>query len=204
MTVFYPDISHYQAGLSLAGAPLVVAKITEGISYLDPAYDRFAGQAHERAIPILPYHYLHAGNARAQANFAHSVASRYRDHPPIMLDVENGNIDDVLQFIDEYQSLGGRVALLYLPHWQWEAMGRPSLVGLPPLVASHYSSFEGGAGWMSYGGATPSIWQYTDAGRFNGVPLDMNAFRGTLMSLLTLIFGGDPVTNPLTPAQTGQ
>jgi hypothetical protein len=42
-----------------------------------------------------------------------------------------------------------------------------------------YSDADAGAGWLPYGGITPTIWQYTDKGTLNGQsPVDWSAFRG--------------------------
>ena len=38
MTIFYPDVSSYQAGISFAGCVIAVAKATEGTGYTNPDY----------------------------------------------------------------------------------------------------------------------------------------------------------------------
>jgi hypothetical protein len=84
--------------------------------------------------------------------------------------------------------------MVYLPHWWWQDhLGSPSLQPLADLglalvssayPAAGYSST--GVGWNGYGGMSPSIWQYTDKQMFNGVPVDFNAYRGTVEQLRTL------------------
>jgi hypothetical protein len=38
MTIFYPDVSSYQAGISFAGCVIVMVKATEGTGYTNPDY----------------------------------------------------------------------------------------------------------------------------------------------------------------------
>jgi Glycosyl hydrolases family 25 len=195
MAVFYPDVSHYQAGLSLKGARAVSAKATEGTSYLDPSYGDFRSQARALNIPFIPYHYLHSGSATTQANLAFSVAGR---DGPLMLDVEagSGNLTDVLGFVEAYQALGGRVRLVYLPRWYWMQLAQPDLrpvaaAGLL-LVSSVYTVYsDSGPGWASYGGVVPAIWQYTDSQPFNGYRVDFNAYRGSFDDFAAALSGDD-------------
>ena len=46
MTIYYPDISSYNTGVSLNGAPAVCIKVTEGTSYVNPDYSPALGRAH--------------------------------------------------------------------------------------------------------------------------------------------------------------
>jgi Glycosyl hydrolases family 25 len=192
-TVFYPDVSHYQAGLSLKGAPAASAKATEGSTYRDPSYPNFRDQAAALGIPFVPYHYLRAGNGARQAEFCYSVAGR---DGPLMLDVEanSGGVADVLAFTTRYRQLGGTVRLVYLPHWYWQQIGSPDLRPLASagllLVSSNYRAYsDSGAGWAPYGGVTPTIWQYTDKQPFNGRSVDFNAFKGGIDEFRALVTG---------------
>ncbi len=72
MTIFYPDISSYQAGLSLNGALAVSCKATEGTSYFNSTYGLFKAAATALGIFFFGYHFLRAGNAAAQANYCFS------------------------------------------------------------------------------------------------------------------------------------
>lgn len=186
MTIHYPDISGYNAGVSLNGAPAVCIKVTEGTSFVNPDYSAALGRAHSAGAYPFAYHYLHQGNAAGQASWAHQHAGA----TPLMLDFEpTGSsypqVGDATAFIDEYRRLGGIIHLNYFPHWYWQQLGSP---GMRPflsrdmfLVSSAYTAYTDeptGAGWQPYGGQYPSIWQYTDSQQFNGQRVDFNAYRG--------------------------
>ena len=195
MTIFYPDVSSYQAGISFAGCVIAMVKATENTNYRNPDYAAAQTRAASAGAYFCAYHFLHAGNGAGQAQYAFSVVGA---NVPLMIDCEpaynpNGTIasapqiTDVVDFINEYRALGGKVYLLYLPHWYWQ--GNLSQASLTPvtdlgmlLVSSDYTGYsDTGPGWASYGGMTPVIWQYTSTATLNGVVnVDMNAYQGTL------------------------
>jgi hypothetical protein len=197
MTIYYPDVSHYQAGLNLSGAAACVAKATEGTSFVDPAYAGFKGQAARLAIPFAAYHWLHAADVAGQAKHCFSVVGA---GVPLMIDDEDPtdglSVDRTLQFVRAYRALGGTVTLEYLPRWFWSNHGSPDLRPLAAaglsLVSSNYTGYsDSGVGWLPYGGVAPKIWQYTSSQVFNGYKCDFNAFKGTVEQLRAL-FGLAP------------
>lgn len=187
MTIYYPDISGFQAGIDLKGALAVSCKATEGVGYTNSDYARAKANAASHGTFFFAYHFLHAGDAAGQARYCFDVVGK----TPIMLDVEpvpgsDPSIADVLGFVSAFRALGGTIHLIYLPEWYWAQMGRPNLAtafkdaGLY-LVSSVYTGYTdnlSGAGWLPYGGFSPSVWQYADAIGFNGFSVDFNAFRG--------------------------
>jgi peptidoglycan hydrolase-like protein with peptidoglycan-binding domain len=195
MTIFYPDVSSYQAGISFAGCVIAVAKATEGTGYVNPDYAAAKVRAANAGAYFCAYHFLRAGNGAAQAQHAFTTVG---SDVPLMIDFEpeynpDGTlasapqISDAVAFINEYRSLGGKTYLLYLPHWYWQ--GDLGSVSLGPvidlgmlLVSSDYTTYsDTGPGWAAYGGMTPVIWQYTSSATLNGVKnVDMNAYKGTL------------------------
>lgn len=239
MTIFYPDISSHESGISVAGASAVCCKVTEGTTYLNPYYAQTKADAAQRGVFFFAYHFLHQGSAAAQAQWAHSQAGSV----PLMVDFEptagsSPTLADATAFIDTYRSLGGICELVYLPHWYWQSdltllaaraqarsssgplivnyrsnrahalldevalMGSPSLAPLVSrgmkLVSSDYTAYsDTGPGWAPYGGMTPSVWQYTDAQPFNGQQVDFNAFKGTVVQLMSV------AGIPLAPVVTG-
>lgn len=200
MTVTYPDVSHYNAPLSLAGAALVFAKATQGTGYVDPAYAGYRAQA-AVYIPFGAYHWLDTSDPVAQARHAYNIVG---PGTPLMIDDEQPSISvpHTLAFVAEYRRLGGLVVLEYLPRWTWAASGTPDLRPLAAaglhLVASDYNprdaAYPAGLGWEPYGGVTPAILQYTDRQPFSGKALDMNVFPGNLGELLAIISGGTDMT----------
>lgn len=204
MTIFYPDVSNWNAGVNLAGVPAVCIKATEGTSYVSPAYPAQVAEATQEGAWPFAYHFLHAGNAASQAGWCHSKAGM----PPVMVDMEPvgsswPTVADAAAFIDETRKLGGVTHLLYLPHWYWEQIGKPSLAPFTDrgmhLVSSSYTTYTdspAGVGWQPYGGMTPAVWQYTDRQSLHGMPVDFNAFQGTLEEFKALVSGGVPPVPP--------
>jgi peptidoglycan hydrolase-like protein with peptidoglycan-binding domain len=213
MTIFYPDVSDYQAGISFTGCVIAMVKATENNNYTNPDYAAAKGRAADAGAYFCAYHFLHAGNGAGQASYAYA---RVGSGIPLMIDFEptynsNGTIasapqiSDAVDFVNEYRALGGTVYLLYLPHWYWQGnLGQASLSPVIDLgmllVSSDYTGYsDTGPGWSSYGGMTPLIWQYTSSASLNGVSnVDMNAYQGTLADFQAQVSsgaqtGGNPI-----------
>lgn len=47
------------------------------------------------------------------------------------------------------------------------------------LVSSNYSGYSTNAGWASYSGWSPAIWQYSDAVSLHSASVDFNVFLGS-------------------------
>lgn len=204
MTIFGPDISSYQAGLNLsrlAQAAFVIAKTTEGTFYTDADFEGWRRQAASLGKTFIWYHFLSGEDARDQA--AHT-ASAIPDHGdlPGMLDAEptgsfSPTLAQMIAYVDAAHDAGLNLRLIYLPHWYWQQIGSPSLAPLADrglsLVSSAYpggSGFpaavypgDGAAGWQSYGGMVPLLYQFTNQASDGGRLLDYNAFRGTAAEL---------------------
>jgi lysozyme len=195
MTIFYPDVASYQAGISFAGCVIAMVKATESDNYTNPDYAPAKVRAADAGAYFCAYHFLHAGNGAGQASHAYGVVGH---GVPLMIDFEptynsDGTIasapqvSDAVDFISEYRALGGTAYLLYLPHWYWAGnLGQASLAPVINLgmllVSSDYTGYsDTGPGWAPYGGMTPVVWQYTSSASLDGVAnVDMNAYRGTL------------------------
>jgi GH25 family lysozyme M1 (1,4-beta-N-acetylmuramidase) len=203
MTIFFPDISAFQPGISLAGIPAVIIKATEGSTWTNSDYRAACTRAAVKGIPAFAYHFLHSGNILAQAQHAFSVTGKR----PLMLDWEptgtsRPSVADARSFVDQYRALGGIVYALYLPHWYWQQIGSPSLSSFVSrrmfLVSSQYTAYsDSGPGWNGYGGLAVRVWQYTSTRNFSGFnSVDFNAFKGSvaqLKSLFTVGLGGSVV-----------
>ena len=199
MTIFFPDVSSYQAGLRIQpGTVAVCAKASEGTTFRDPSYADFKAQSARQGAFFFAYHWLHRGNAEGQANFCHGIVR----NTPVMIDWEGGDVptmNDCVTFATALRRRGGTCTLVYLPHWYWDGqLHRPSLMPLAraglSLVSSNYTTYtDNGPGWTPYGGMTPAIWQYTDSFRYGGKRIDFNAYRGTRQQLAALVARGGPV-----------
>ena len=205
MTIYYPDISSWNAGISLNGAIAVSIKATEGTGYTNPDYHAALSRAAQAGAFAFAYHFLSAGNASGQAQHCFNVVGK----TPVMLDFEPSgtrpSMADAYNFIDSFRRLGGVCNLLYFPHWYWQQLGSPSnapFIGRSMrLVSSAYTTYsDTGSGWAAYGGMTPAVWQYTDKHPFNGQLVDFNAFKGTLAQFKVLVSGGNlPPQPPVKP-----
>lgn len=195
MTIFYPDYSSYQGQADTTGVPAIVAKATEGNYYKDADYVWYRTQAAKQGVPFSGYHFLKGEiDPAQQALYYFNFAGK----TPCMLDVETEgssrpSIDQVIAFIEALERLGGRVWGAYIPKWYWELvggdLGRLTAHGVV-LISSNYTSYsESGPGWNSYGGATPTMWQYTSGYKLNGTSVDYNAFKGTAAQLAAIING---------------
>jgi GH25 family lysozyme M1 (1,4-beta-N-acetylmuramidase) len=211
VTVFYIDISSYQAGINLAGWHAVCSKISQGTGYTNPYWTRFKGSAANVGAYFFGYHFLTAGNGAGQADYYWSRAGRL----PAMIDFEPSNtrpgMGDAISFCDRLRARGGIVNMVYLPHWYWQQIGSPSLTPFINrhlhLVSSAYSAYsDGGGGWAPYGGMRPDVWQYTSTMRTGGFgQVDCNAYKGSFAQLAAMV-GGQPAApgpKPPHPAPAG-
>lgn len=220
MTIFGPDISSYQSGLvlsRLSDASFVIAKTTEGTYYTDADYQAWRGQAAQLGKPFVWYHFLSGESAAAQAQ--HTAANVGDRALPGMLDAEpagsfSPSLDQIIAYVDAAHAAGLNLRLVYLPEWYWKQMGSPSLSALAgrgvSLVSSAYPGGsgsptslypgDGAAGWQSYGGMTPLIYQFTSQASDGGQSLDYNAFRGTTAQLVSALYPTTALEDDYMPA----
>lgn len=209
MTIFGPDISSYEHGLNIAALaePFLLAKVTEGTYYRDADWPVFRDAARRAGKLLIGYHFVTAQDPAAQAA---NLASWIGDKSiPVMLDFEPTNTShpthaQQLAVADAIKAAGMRVKLSYTPRWYWQQLGSPDLRGLTArgigVVSSAYPNpsipnpqqdyaadgGDNGPGWASYGGITPLLWQFTDAG-VEQQKMDFNAFRGTAAELAAFL-----------------
>lgn len=208
------DIASFQDGLTLSGLDssiaFVMAKVTEGSTYLNKDYAGWLAQARTSGRLFLWYHFLTTGSAPA-AQAAWTLQNVGDPSLPGMLDVEvegssRPTLPDVLEYIDAATALGLRVKLVYLPRWYWQEIGSPDLTPLAArgvgVVTSMYprsasagaaatyaaDGGDSGEGWTEpYGGVTPVVWQYGDDLPEEGQTVDVNAYRGSVAELAAFL-----------------
>lgn len=194
MTIFFPDVSDYQSGLTIQpGTVAVVAKATQGESGMASSYAGFKAQAASVGAVFSGYHFLEAGNGAAQAQHYFAVAGE----TPCMIDCEQDgssspDVQDCLDFKNELESLGGRIWAVYFPNWYRQQIGSPDLTPLAALalVASDYNAYsDSSSGWDAYGGVTPAVLQFSDTFSYGGMQIDFNAYRGTVQQFADLVNG---------------
>lgn len=197
MTIFGPDISNYQSGMTLqSGTVFVLAKASEGTYYTDASYASFKAQSEHLGAVFSGYHFITTEDPAAQAALYFKVAGS----TPCMVDCEpTGNyrptVDTVLAFKKALEGLGGRVWAVYFPQWYQSEVGG-NLGALQSagavIISSTYTGYtDSGPGWLLYGGMNepPALWQYTNAQSYSGHTVDFNAFKGTAEQLAELVNG---------------
>lgn len=202
----------FQAEISIEeirreGFDFMAVKVSEGTdgSYLAIGSADFLRRGSAAGLLCLGYHYLHPGSEDIQAKvFAEALRSAGVSG---MLDAEAlaGDrqtpaltVAGIRGFLAACRRLGASVPLLYLPHWYWDRLERPSLVGLPPLWASSYVSVASApasvmyqshspAGWDPYGSLGVEVLQFTDRAQVAGQLIDADHYRGTREQFAALI-----------------
>ena len=73
MSNYYPDISHYHPvrnwGKVKSNCPFLIAKATQGTSYIDETLDTNIRECERRGIPYWLYAFLNRGDETAQTRF---------------------------------------------------------------------------------------------------------------------------------------
>lgn len=211
-------VADVQRATQVEGFAWIEHKVSEGSGYRDPYWPAVRDWCNANNVPVIGYHYVRTDDPAAQAKcFVNNGGGKN-----VMLDFEDGsgNIANFWAVVRAFNAAGVNVVLSYIPHWYWQNIGSPDLTGVPGLVSSSYyernnyaskeyydAGGDNGAGWASYGGATPVIWQFTDAAIVAGISVDANAFKGDVNALrallgypITTTTGGGSVSNqPATP-----
>jgi hypothetical protein len=205
MTIFFPDVSNHNRGLVIQPDTVFLwAKASEGTTFTDDTYEGFKAQAASVGAGFGAYHFLHAGNGAAQADFAFGIVG---PDVPLFVDVEPlgtsyPTVTDVQAFTARYRALGGTCEVMYYPKWYWTNQGSPdlSVTGLQ-LISSGYPAgySDTDANWDPYGGVTPFQWQFSDQFAYGGMLIDFNAYKGTLAQYLLAI---NPATASPPPVPT--
>jgi hypothetical protein len=209
VTIFGPDLSHYQDGVDLArvaaeGHVFVIGKVSQGSGSRDPLWPRWRDGAREHGLLLAGYHYIDTSDpARQAANCAGWVGDR---SIPLALDWEQGggNWANFLAVLAAFRAAGLHVALAYCPRWYWQQQGSPDMskAGLP-LWSSRYPTTQPGAPaalyravtdahWAGYGGLPVGLLQFSEAAQIAGHTTDCSAFNGTRDQLAALLGGGPP------------
>jgi GH25 family lysozyme M1 (1,4-beta-N-acetylmuramidase) len=205
------DISNHQdAGFDVAravgeGYSAVICKASEGSTYRDPCFERFAAATIGAGAIPGAYHYLRAGDGAEQAGVFHSRISSAGGPAGWLCAVDCESDGDWLAtttFVAEWARLtGGHPLLVYTGAWWWPSSW--SGVALTPhLWASRYVTGTGYGSqlyasvpdsWWTpgYGGwPVATILQFSSTATVAGQKIDVNAFRGTVAELLALTTTG--------------
>lgn len=215
----HTDVINFLSQLVGEGFSGVAHKVSEGAGYADPYWQDCRVWCEQNGLPCIGYHYVTTEDPDAQA----AQWNANQGGPNAMLDFEanSGDIGNFWNVVNAFNAAGVNVAMVYLPHWYWQQIGSPDLSAFGPdqiaLVSSAYpdvsstypdgdgyasviyenSGGDAGSGWAPYGGATPTVWQFTDKAAVAGFSVDCNAYLGTADELAKLF--GSSVTPPPPP-----
>lgn len=224
MVTWLIDISNHQGAFDVSRAVAegysgVWMKATEGTTFRDWMFDSFAGQTLATGAVPGAYHYLRAGDGRAQCD---AFYGRIRDHggPDGWLAACDNEADaswqTTVDFFARWRELAGDHPLvMYSGNWWWSARGWNGAALTPYLWDSRYVDGSGygstlyeqvPASWWSsrYGGwGDVTVLQFSSSGSVAGRTIDVNAFRGTVDELRALTRGGGSGGVVVTPPSEG-
>lgn len=191
------DVSNWQRGINVSqmqDVEFVIAKATEGTTYVNPDCDRVYRDARGSGKKTGVYHFARQGDAIAQAKYFVDHISGYIGQSVLVLDYESSAVDQGVgwakDWLDAVYNMTGVKPVIYMSNsvvhrYDWTE------------VAKNYSLWNAGyyAGYNTiYGfvdnpplhynlGAfsdNTALYQYTSSGRLNGWSgnLDLNIFYG--------------------------
>lgn len=182
------DISHWKQGFDLSSArpEFMIAKATEGITYVDKCCDGFIQDAIRLDIPFGYYHFARSNDAEAEAEFFYAQTKGYtgKGIPVLDLEVPNGSAW-AEAFCKKFYELSGVKPWFYASSdyinnkgygttWLRENCGL-WIAGYPKTYTSYPESAEcpyRNNGW------TLAAWQFTDCLAIGGMKVDANFFYG--------------------------
>jgi lysozyme len=191
-SVICVDLSHYQAGFDFqsfknGGGLGVILKATEGASIKDQSYPVFRTQALAAGLAVASYHFLHAGDAEAQAEFFLSVVNP-RQSERVVADHEKPpgesapSLGDLITFLQAIQSARPDLQLtVYSSNLIKEQLGSTRNAWLAENTSLWLAQFTTGQpSWPAATWPAWSLWQYTDEGSVPGFDdeLDCDRFNG--------------------------
>lgn len=204
------DVSHYQGTINWttaknSGVQFAYIKSTEGVSYVDPMFDTYYTGATTAKVIRGAYHFAlpDRSSGATQADFLYQNGGGWSADNltlPAALDLEynpygatcygltqSGMVSWISSFLDRYQALTGRYAVIYTTTSWWNTCtgNSSAFASNYPLWVARYAS---STGTLPSGWGVHSFWQYTDSGSISGVSAstDRNYFNGSRTRLLAL------------------
>lgn len=194
----------FLASAKVSGMAGVMHKVSQGSGFADPYWPAFRQWCENNDMSWLGYHYVDTSDPTAQAqNFTAHNGGAWA-----MLDFEGGagNWSNFWAVVNAFNTAGVDISMAYVPQWYWSQIGQPDLSSLAAnqisLVSSNYPGGSGpagaiyaqsgaaaGAGWLPYGGAKPTSWQFTDQANVGAFTVDANAYLGPGPNLNALFTG---------------
>jgi len=162
------DISHWESvdwnQMKAGGIKNVIAKCSQGLTYVDPKYYQFHTAAAAQGMAWGSYHFGDGSDPIAQCVHYVTVA-RITDADLVCLDFEPNphgpsmTLAQAKEWVMHFIKLVGRPPVIYGGHWLKELMQGPDAVlnQCPLWLAQYGSKAVLPPGWDKY-----TLWQYTD------------------------------------------
>jgi lysozyme len=215
------DVSHYQGRIdwervASSGHHFVIAKATEGRTYIDRAYLRNKSQAEANHLAFGAYHFARpdAGphDAIREANHFLDVARLEPGNVIPVLDIETtGGLSHrrltrwVLQWLSRVRDRLGVRPMIYTSPLGWAARtGDTTAVvnaGYDALWVAHWGVRRPSLPAREWGGHGWSIWQRSDCGTVPGIRgcVDVNLTERSLGELVITVPDATPPTARIAP-----
>lgn len=191
------DVSNWQRGIDVTqmhDVEFVIAKATEGTSYVNPDCDRVCHDARNSGKKTGVYHFARQGDAIAQAKYFVNHISGYIGQSVLVLDYESSAVDQGVgwakDWLDAVYNMTGVKPVIYMSNsvvhrYDWIEVAKDYSL----WNAGYYAGYNTIYGFidnpsMRYDlGAfsdNTSLYQYTSSGRLNGWSdnLDLDLFYG--------------------------
>jgi lysozyme len=197
-TVTCVDISHWQgdvdfAALKRAGVLAVIAKCSEGVSYVDEHYQRNREGALAQGLAFATYHYLLPGNAgRQMEHYLTTLEPRRGERVCVDFEEEGCTLEDLKLAVETLLEFGLDLQVtVYSGHLIKEALnGRfdSLLAENTSLWIAQYTSAPAPS-WPAQVWPQWALWQHSDKGSVDGVDgdVDCNRFNGSDANLVKWI-----------------
>lgn len=172
------DVSNWQAGFNISAAQpgFVIAKATEGTTYVDRYCDGFIHDCIKHNIPFGFYHFARFNDAAAEAKFFYENTRGYIGKGIPVLDFEVANSNEWLEtWCKTYHDLAGVYPWVYMnadyinnrgygTNWVKSNCGL-WLAGYPKA----YTSYPGPNCPYRHAGWTLAAWQFTSSLAMGGL-----------------------------------
>lgn len=212
------DVSSWQTGIDVSNMQMdfVIAKATEGTSYINPDCDRVYQDAKDSGKALGVYHFARTGDALSQAEYFVDNVSGYIGEAVLVLDYEgeavNQGVGWAKDWLDAVYNMTGVKPVIYMSNsvihrYDWTSV---QSAGYALWNAAYYYGYQTIHGFLSNpprsGSVSPwdvngMIYQYTSSGRLNGWGgnLDLNIYYGDRSDWNNL--AGYTAGNDYTPAE---
>ena len=220
-TIFGPDVSYFQNGMSLArakreGMSFVILRTNDG-TFKDTCYASHYDDAKSAGLLIAAYAYIR--NPSEGTSIAAQVQTTLQvmgdRKVPVWLDCETNaglHVDHIREYKRRLEAAGVRVPGIYTYVPFWEGKVSPSEPDMGEFGYLWKAAYPGGAGTAAQvysasggdwsrnwtyplGSRKPDLWQFTDRASIAGYQVDCNAFKGTEAELRAIFYGGSAATS---------